>query len=183
MLLYTGIEMGTPIRQPERERVERDGLVVRTYLPNDSSAVWELHMEGLLATGADGYKRDSKWDEDVRHIQEQYLQPGSHFWVVEDAGQVGLIACSAVRRIDDTTGEIKRMRVTKSRRRQGIALLLLEIAEAFCARQGYKRIVLDTTDRQVAAQQLYLRNGYIETGSKFLESISTTLCYYAKDPL
>lgn len=183
MLLYTAIEMGTPIRQPERERVERDGLVVRTYRPDDSNAVWDLHMEGMLDTGAADYERDPAWDDDVRHIQEQYLQPGSHFWVAEDTGHPGLIACSAVRRIDDTTGEIKRMRVTKSRRRQGIALLLLEIAEAFCARQGYERIVLDTTDRQAAAQQLYLGNGYIETGSKFLGSMNTTLRYYARELL
>jgi GNAT superfamily N-acetyltransferase len=162
------------------ERIVKNGMVVRTYLATDANAVWDLHMEGLLDSGANDYERDPKWDDDVRQIQDHYLRAGSHFWVVEAAGSDGLIACAAVRQIDETTGEIKRMRVTKSRRRQGIALLLIEIAEAFCARQGYERVVLDTTDRQAAAQQLYLNNGYVETGSKSLTSISTTLRYYGK---
>jgi ribosomal protein S18 acetylase RimI-like enzyme len=53
------------------------------------------------------------------------------------------------------------MRVTAAHRRSGIAQRLLDVAEAFCRQQGYRRIVLDTTERQDAAMRLYEKNGYV----------------------
>ena len=104
--------------------------------------------------------------------------------LVEDASPVGaagpVIAMNAIRRIDATTAEIKRMRVTKDRRRQGIARLLLEIAEDYCRAAGYTRIILDTTDLQEAAKVMYTNHGYTETSSSWLEPLSTTLRYYEK---
>ena len=162
----------------ERQRIERDGLLIRTFEPDDADAVWDLHLEGLLDMGASDYERDSRWDEDVRDIPKHYLQPGSHLWVVDDTDR--LIAMNAIRRVDASTGEIKRMRVTTDRRRQGIARVLLEIAEDFCRNAGYTRIVLDTTDRQEAAKLMYARHGYTETTNRWLEPIQTTIRYYEK---
>jgi GNAT superfamily N-acetyltransferase len=34
------------------------------------------------------------------------------------------------------------------------------VTEEFCRRCGYRRIILDTPDRQEAARRLYERNGY-----------------------
>jgi GNAT superfamily N-acetyltransferase len=162
----------------DRQRIERDGLVIRTFEPDDADVVWDLHIEGILDSSGADYERDPKWDEDVRDIPKRYLQPGFHFWVVEEDGRV--IAMNAVRRHDDTTAEIKRMRVTEQRRRQGIARSLLEIAEDFCRDAGYTRIVLDTTDRQEAAKVMYANHGYAETSSRWIEPIQTTIRYYEK---
>ena len=168
----------------DRQRIERDGLLVRTFEPDDADAAWDLHIEGILdLVGAD-YKREEIWDKDVRDIPAHYLQLGCHFWVVEDAAPVRaagtIIAMNAIRRHDDTTAEIKRMRVTKARRRQGIARLLLEVAEDFCRAAGYTRIILDTTDRQEAAKVMYANHGYTETSSRWVEPINTTIRYYEK---
>ncbi len=168
-----------------RQRIERDGLLIRTFEPGDAEAAWDLHIEGILDVAAAHQMRDEVWDKDVRDIPGHYLQPGAHFWVVEDslpaAGRERrIIAMNAIRRHDDTTAEIKRMRVTKDRRRQGIARLLLEIAEDWCRAAGYIRIVLDTTDRQEAAKVMYTNHGYTETSNRWLESFSTTLRFYEK---
>jgi GNAT superfamily N-acetyltransferase len=162
----------------DRQRIECGGLVIRTFEPEDAAAVWDLHLEGLESIRSFFPTTDPKWDQDVRDIPKHYLQPGSHFWVVEDTDR--LIAMNAIRRVDDATAEIKRMRVTTDHRCQGIARLLLEIAEDFCRDTGYTRIVVDTTDRQEAAKIMYANYGYTETSNRWLEPIQTTIRYYEK---
>lgn len=161
----------------ERERIERDGLLIRTFEPADAAAAWDLHVEGLLATTTDIHQ-DPAWDADVRAIADHYLKPGHHFWVVEHAGEV--VATNAIRRIDDTTAEIKRMRVTRTHRRRGVARLLVDIAEDFCRRNGYQRIILDTTNRQQPAQRLYESLDYTRTHEEPLPALGLTLIHYQK---
>lgn len=168
----------------DRQRIERDGLLIRTFEPRDAEAAWDLHIEGILDVAVAHHTSNEDWDKDVRDIPGHYLQSGAHFWVVEDAAPVRaearIIAMNAIRRHDDTTAEIKRMRVTNDRRRQGIARLLLEIAEDFCRTAGYARIILDTTDRQEPAKVMYTSHGYTETSSRWIEPLETTLRYYEK---
>jgi GNAT superfamily N-acetyltransferase len=165
------------MHEDARERIERDGYLIRTFEPDDAAAAWDLHVEGLIDNSTDVHQ-DPAWDADVRAIPEHYLISGSHFWVVADADR--LVATSAVRRIDETTAEIKRMRVTRTHRRRGIARLLVEIAEDFCRRNGYQRIILDTTDRQQAAQRLYESLNYTRTHEEPLLALGLTLIHYQK---
>jgi GNAT superfamily N-acetyltransferase len=107
---------------------------------------------------------DPTYEEDLRNIERVYLAPGSHFWVAEAGGQ--LIGMVAIERIDAHTGRLRRMRVTGDWRRQGIATDLLGMTEEFCRKAGYKRIILDTTEDQVAAHALYEKHGFVRTGSR-----------------
>ena len=184
----------------DRERIERDGYRIRTFEPADAAIAWDLHVEGLIDQTTDVHS-DPAWDDDVRAIPEHYLKPGHHFWVVEpldpppstpdpsaipltpspsDPAARPIIATNAIRRIDDTTAEIKRMRVTKSHRRRGIARILVEIAEDFCRRNGYQRIILDTTNHQQPAQHLYESLGYTRTHEQPLPALNLTLIHYQK---
>ena len=70
------------------------------------------------------------------------------------------IGCGAVRRIDATTAEIKRMYVAPDARGQGVSRKILAVLEAEAARIGVTRLVLETGDRQVEAVALYLRAGF-----------------------
>jgi putative acetyltransferase len=70
------------------------------------------------------------------------------------------IGCGAVRRIDATTAEIKRMYVAPEARGRGLAREILAFLEAEAARLGITRLVLETGDRQVEAIALYLRAGF-----------------------
>jgi GNAT superfamily N-acetyltransferase len=161
----------------KRVRLAEGGLVVRTYEPRDQEQVWQLHMDGLRDTRAAFPDGDPKWDEDLRNIETVYLSEGSHFWVVEENGQ--LIAMVAVHRKDGETAELKRMRVAGGRRRQGLGQRLLELVEDFCRQHSYRRIVLDTTDRQAAARRLYEKNGYTLVGAMPISPL--TLFFYRKE--
>lgn len=153
-------------------RVAEGGLTIRTYEPKDSDQVWTLHTEGLLTPSA-----DSHWDEDMRDIEVVYLGEGSHFWVVEEGER--LIGMVAVRRQDEGTAELKRMRVAGDRRRRGLGQRLLEVAEEFCRHEGYRRVILDTPDRQEAARHLYEKNGYDLYGAMPLSGFA--LLFYSKE--
>ncbi len=161
----------------ERVRLVEGDLVVRTYEPRDQEQVWQLHAQGLQDTRAAVPGANPKWDEDMRNIDTVYLCEGSHFWVVEESGR--LIAMVAVHRKDGETAELKRMRVAACRRRRGLGQRLLELAEEFCRGRAYRRITLDTTDRQAAARRLYEKNGYSLAGAMPIPPL--TLFFYRKE--
>ena len=91
------------------------GLRIRRYEPRDNDRVWELHWEGVLNTTRDYPKADPNYDADLTALEEEYLTEGSNFWVVEDTD--GLIGMAAIKRIDEKTSRLRRMRVTESWRR------------------------------------------------------------------
>jgi GNAT superfamily N-acetyltransferase len=68
--------------------------------------------------------------------------------------------CGGLRRIDDTTGEIKRMFVTADARRRGIARGVLAELEATARSLGYTRLILETGVKQPEAIALYESHGY-----------------------
>lgn len=70
------------------------------------------------------------------------------------------VACGGNVRIDDTTGEIKRMWVHAEWRGAGVGRRLLAHLEDVCRGLGRLRVVLDTNDTLVEAIAMYERSGY-----------------------
>ena len=69
-------------------------------------------------------------------------------------------ACGGLRRIDDATGEVKRMFVAADARRRGIARAVLAELEATARGIGYTRLILETGTKQPEAIALYESHGY-----------------------
>jgi GNAT superfamily N-acetyltransferase len=70
------------------------------------------------------------------------------------------VGCGGLRRIDDATGEIKRMFVAADARRRGVARALLAELEATARSLGYTRLILETGVKQPEAIALYQAHGY-----------------------
>lgn len=70
------------------------------------------------------------------------------------------IGCGALRTLDDSHGEIKRMYVVPERRGTGVSTTILGALEAEARSRGWTRLVLETGDRQPEAMRLYEREGY-----------------------
>jgi putative acetyltransferase len=70
------------------------------------------------------------------------------------------VGCGALRALDSTHGEIKRMYVIPERRGTGISTRLLAALEGEARGLGWDRVVLETGDRQPDAMRLYEREGY-----------------------
>ncbi len=133
-------------------------LEVRTYTPADSGAVIHLHHVALEAAGA--YAGSGPWDSDLVNIESVYLKNNGAFLVGLLDDQI--IAMGALRKISDEKGEIKRMRVLPQFQRQGFGRAILDALEKEAVKRGYNILCLDTTILQVAAQKMYLKNGYAE---------------------
>ena len=71
------------------------------------------------------------------------------------------VGATALKRLDDDTGELKRMFVRPVGRGLGVGRLLLEAAEAAAVEIGYSVIRLDTRSELTEAARLYERSGYV----------------------
>jgi putative acetyltransferase len=87
-------------------------------------------------------------------------QPEITFWSVLDAGT--LVGCGAVKRLDDHHAEVKSMRTAPSRKRSGIASMMLQHIMTEAKAMGFSRLSLETgsTDAFLAARQLYEKFGF-----------------------
>lgn len=77
---------------------------------------------------------------------------------VADDGSV--VACGGVQRLDEETGEIKRMWVDPGWRGSGLGRRTLSELEGHAARLGYTRVVLDTNATLTEAIAMYTGAGY-----------------------
>ena len=73
------------------------------------------------------------------------------------------VACGAVRRIGERTGELKRMYVDPRTRGEGLGRRILEALEAEALELGLSRLVLETGVRQIEAVGLYESAGFQQT--------------------
>ena len=65
------------------------------------------------------------------------------------------LACGALRPLDTTTAEVRRMYVHRDHRRQGLGRAVLAHLLAEAVRLGHEAVVLETGNRQHAAMRLY----------------------------
>lgn len=70
------------------------------------------------------------------------------------------VGCGAMRPLDDTTVEVKRMYTRADYRRKGVAQAILAEIERLAVAFGYSRIKLQTGPKQPEAAALYERVGY-----------------------
>ncbi|MEP6690844.1 MAG: GNAT family N-acetyltransferase [Gemmatimonadaceae bacterium] len=70
------------------------------------------------------------------------------------------IGCGAIRRIDERTGEIKRMYVRPAARGRGVGRDLLRALETEARALGLTRVALETGARQLEALALYQHAGF-----------------------
>ena len=70
------------------------------------------------------------------------------------------VGCGAIRVLDDSTAEAKRMYVEPDLRGQGVGRAVLAALEAAAREHGARRLVLETGVHQQAALELYRRAGF-----------------------
>jgi putative acetyltransferase len=92
--------------------------------------------------------------------EDQLVDPGITFFSARRAGQ--LVGIAALRRLDETHGELKSMHTRAAERGRGVGralvLHILDVARA----AGYRRVSLETgaTEDFLAARTLYARVGF-----------------------
>ena len=118
-------------------------------------------MREEMAVMYDGLRLDG--DRMPKAGPRELSAPGGEFIVGWVAGEA--VCCGGVKRLDERTGEIKRMYVIPAFRGCGIARRLLGELEERARALGYERARLDTGPRQEQAQHLYESAGYQAIGN------------------
>jgi putative acetyltransferase len=87
-------------------------------------------------------------------------KPEITFWSVRDG--VNLVGCGAIKKLDADHAELKSMRTTQTRKRSGIASLLLEHIITEAKRMGFTRLSLETGAAEffLPARKLYEKFGF-----------------------
>ena len=89
-----------------------------------------------------------------------YQQPGGALLIAKVDGDIA--GCAALRRLDEHTGEMKRLYVRPDYRRFGLGKLLVEAIIQAAHQAGYRELRLDTLPSMASAQGLYRRHGFTE---------------------
>ena len=97
------------------------------------------------------------------NLRAEHLDPGRGLFLVarQDGRAVG---CGAIRLLDGSTAEAKRMYVQPDLRGQGVGRAVLASLEAAAREHGARRLVLETGVHQQEALALYRRAGFTEVG-------------------
>ena len=149
-------------------------LEIKQYVDADLASVWELHRLALTPTGA--YLGDGHWNEDLLDITNHYLKNRGEFLVGLLDNRI--VCMGAFRKKSETLAEIKRMRVLPDYQRRGFGQIIMNKLELKALQLGYSELILDTTTKQVAAQQFYEKNGFVESGRGKFEEFE--LIFYRK---
>lgn len=146
----------------EVERPVRD-LVVEVDLeaPTTTDGRWCLdqyfrELAERFDTGFDPARSNPARDEEI-------TPPAGFFVVARIGGRP--VGCGALKRKNQTTGEIKRMWTAPSARGRGVARKVLETLEVMARDLGLTTLHLETNRTLAEAQGLYRRSGYQEVAA------------------
>ena len=150
--------------------------IIRPFVAADATAVRTIFIRvnrhlapNHLAEAFDTYVVRSLREE-IDRIADYYGSRDGSFFVVEQ--ETSIIGFYGLECAEPDTMELRRMYVDPSYRGRGIGRLLLAHAEEQTRLLGKARLILSTSELQVAALSLYRASGYRELRDVIAESQS-----------
>lgn len=140
------------------------------------NAVRELFRDYVHELGVDLNFQD--FEQELSTLPGKYARPKGRLYLAYDQGEA--IACIALRPFEVNVGEVKRLYVKPSHRRQGLSKILVERIIRDASTLGYKRLFLDTLNTMTPAMNLYRSLGFIETDAYYLNPLEGAT-YFALD--
>ena len=139
-----------------------ENIILRRFEKKDENAIYNLHITTMKHAGTFIYvaKLRKEWDKDLKNIEEVYINNKGEFYVATAEDKI--VGMGAIRKIDETTAEVKRMRVEPSMQGKGIGKLILDRLIERAKELGYKKLILDTGEKQKTARHLYETRGFKE---------------------
>lgn len=113
-----------------------------------------------------------RFDDELAALPGLYAPPRGRLLVAEFGGYAQ--GCVALRELDPTAAELKRLYVRPQARGRGVGRRLAEAAISAAGELEYRRIVLDTLPNMTAAQRLYRELGFRETAPYTFNAVAGT---------
>ena len=116
-----------------------------------------------------------KFEEELTGLKTMYAAPYGGIILCKIKNE--FVGCVAIRKINNSTAELKRMFVQTAFQGKGIGKILLEKAIEFAERSGYTRIRLDTLNYMLPAINLYKQYGFYEIPA-YYDNPNETAVYF-----
>jgi GNAT superfamily N-acetyltransferase len=144
-------------------------IVLEAVRPDSPDGLTALRAyAGELAARWPEKTPSPSWTQEFLADDPLALTPPAGIFVVAKQGEQ-VVGCGGLRfegaDVPPGAGEIKRMWVDRTIRRQGLGRRLLAHLTDLAREAGLRRLVLDTADDLLEARTLYLREGFVETAS------------------
>lgn len=155
LILFTHVIFGLEIKiiDPSQARQAKELVTISAYeIFRPSTSLQEFRQEMI----------DTDQFYDIDHLEQVYLDNNGIFLVLSDGNNV--VATGGIRRLDETTAELKRMWMRKEYRGKGWGMKIATQLIAFAKEHGYTTIRLDVwcPEYQEAAIKLYKKLGFYE---------------------
>ncbi len=118
------------------------------------------------------------FEEELAALPGKYQAPKGALFLLR-VGNVPA-GCVALRPLDDSTCELKRLYVTHAFRSTGLGTFLLDAAMERALELGYKTMKLDTLARLERAREMYTRRGFTDC-APYNPNPEADICYLSKD--
>ncbi len=116
-----------------------------------------------------------QFEKEMEGLQKMYAAPEAGIVLCKDANE--FIGCIAVRKIDGSTGELKRMYVKPGNQNRGIGNGLLQKAIELARKCGYQKLRLDTLNYMFPAIRLYKQAGFYEIPAYYFNPNDTAVFF------
>jgi putative acetyltransferase len=147
-------------------------LVEATHA-NELGEVRTLFAE--YARGVDAPACFAGFERELASLPGDYAPPRGRLLLALDNNQPA--GCVALRPLNATTGEMKRLYVRASHRGSGLGRVLVQAAIDQARAAGYARLLLDSLPQMQAAIALYRRFGFIEIEPYLAEPTPGARCF------
>jgi putative acetyltransferase len=118
------------------------------------------------------------FDKELEALPGNYAPPGGALLIARDGEKAA--GCVALRRLDDDSGEMKRMYVRDAYRGSGLGRRLAVAVIEEARKRQYRRVVLDTLPKLAPAIALYRDLGFRETGPYLASPTPGAICFELK---
>lgn len=118
------------------------------------------------------------FEKELNELPGCYALPFGRILLAEAEREV--VGCVALRPINESTGEVKRLFVRPKFRGQGLARDLASEIVTLGFHSGYRRLLLDTLGSMTAARKLYESLGFTET-EPYYDNPLPNVVYYELD--
>ena len=120
------------------------------------------------------------FEEELQQLQQMYAPNVGGIILCRQGNE--FIGCVGIRKLTETTAELKRMFVLPDYQGKGIGKELLKQAFFLAKNCGYKSVKLDTLNTMLQAMNFYKKNGFIEIAPYYHNPLSTAV-YFEKKTL
>ena len=115
------------------------------------------------------------FEEELSDLPKMYSPP--HGGIILARDHESVFGCVAIRKINESEGELKRMYVAPEYQNKGFGKILLQKALLLARDCNYQKVKLDTLNYMSSAIHLYKQAGFYEIPPYYSNPISTAVYF------